>query len=90
MDNKPLTHDELKQKLKQKLKGQQNSRKSYVMYETEMVKKEVPQELKNQILEYIKCKKVLPFPDEMLKIFKDLSKDEVDKWVQQLQIAMKK
>jgi predicted Zn-dependent peptidase len=84
------SRNELKNKLKQKLKGQQNSRKSYTMYENEMIKKEVPVDLKTQILEYIKYKKVIPFPDEMLKIFKDLSKDEVDKWVQQIQIAMKK
>jgi predicted Zn-dependent peptidase len=91
MDNTPsLTRDELKNKLKQKLKGQQNSRKSYAMYESEMVKKEVPENLKNQMLEYVKYKKVLPFPDEMLKMFKDLSKDEIDKLVQQIQIAMKK
>lgn len=86
MDKPSLSRDELKKKLK----NQENARKSYNMYGSLLTKKEVPVDLKNQIMEYIKYKKVMPFPLEMLNTFKDLSSDEINDWIQKLQISIKK
>jgi len=76
--------------LKKKLKEQENTRKLCNMYNSLLTKKEVPVNLKNQIMEYIKYKKVMPFQLEMLTTFKDLSSYEINNWIQKIQISMKK
>lgn len=81
---------DLRSKLKQRLNGMSKSRKPNDFYESEMIKKKVPDELRTQLMEFIRVKKFNPFPVDLLTKFKDLSKDELDKYIQQIQLALKK
>ena len=81
---------DLRSKLKQRLNGMSKSRKPNDFYESEMIKKKVPDELRTQLMEFIRVKKFNPFPVDLLTKFKDLPKDELDKYIQQIQLALKK
>jgi len=84
MDQPKLTRDELRQKLRNKLKTSQDARKTMVMHENDLVKKEVPDTLAYEILEYMKIHKKAPFTDEQLLSFKKLSKKQINRVIEEL------
>ena len=74
MDNKQKSREELKALLHTRLKYSKQSRQGSFSRENILRKMEVPEEL---IYPLLNCGKVFPYPDEVLKTFKNLSKTEI-------------
>lgn len=79
------SRDELKARLRSRLYHTQESRKCSFSHESDLRKKKVPEEMIQPILNCLRyTNNVLPYPVEVLKKFKDLSKSDIDQKVKEL------
>ena len=83
MDQK-LTREELSKKLQAKLKGKTDNRKTLTMHKRDLEKKDIPEVLIIEILEYIRVYNSVPFSDDVLKTFKGLPNREIDDIIEKL------
>ena len=84
MDNKQEqnpSREELKARLQARLKYNKQSRQGSFSRESILRKMEVPDDL---IYPLLNCGKVFPYPDEVLKTFKNLSKTEIKQKVEEI------
>lgn len=84
MDNKQeqnTSRKELKARLYARLKYNKQSRQGSFSRENILRKMEVPDDL---IYPLLNCGKVFPYPDEVLKTFKNLSKTEITQKVEEI------
>jgi hypothetical protein len=84
MDNKQEqnpSREELKARLQARLKYNKQSRQGSFSRENSLRKMEVPDDL---IFPLLNCGKVFPYPDEVLKTFKNLSKTEIKQKVEEI------
>jgi hypothetical protein len=73
--------DELKSRLRARLHYNKQLRQGSFSRESVLRKMKVPEEL---IYPLLNCGKVFPYPDEVLKTFKNLSKTEITQKVEEI------
>jgi hypothetical protein len=73
--------DYLKSRLRARLHYNKQSRQGSFSRESVLRKMKVPEEL---IFPLLNCGKVFPYPDEVLKTFKNLSKTEITQKVEEI------
>ena len=87
MDNQTNNQrDNLRLLLRNKIKSKQQSRTNNFSHESHFRKLNVPEKIISQLLECLKyTNHICPYPDEILKTFKDLSESDVDLKVKEIE-----
>lgn len=75
------SHDDLKARLRARLQYNKQSRQGSFSRESVLRKMKVPEDL---IFPLLNCGKIFPYPDEVLKTFKNLSKTEIAQKVEEI------
>ena len=73
--------DDLKARLRARLQYNKQSRQGSFSRESVLRKMKVPEDL---IFPLLNCGKIFPYPDEVLKTFKNLSKTEITQKVEEI------
>ena len=77
--------DNLRMLLKHKIQSKQQSRTNNVSYENHFRKLKVPEKISCQLIECLKyTNHICPYPDQILKTFKDLTEDDIDLKVKEI------
>ena len=86
MENQANPNPNLRLLLRNKIKSKQQSRINNFSHENHFRKLKVPEKIITQLVECLKyTNHVCPYPDQMLKTFKDLSESDIELKVKEIE-----